>query len=105
MFIVLSTNAYTIQQCDLTSKAEVSYETDDLKVTFIQGDIAKQAWNQITVAMTEPKPGTGDHGYNAKAKYSENLNCWNYQPRKYVNGIEVGPSDCEVYSCNVIERK
>lgn len=101
----LGLNAHALEQCDSTSKSEVSYDSESIKITQVSGDLAMEFWRTLDVESTEVKPGTGDFGYNAKAKYSENLNCWNYQPRQYVNGVEVGPSNCEVYTCNVIERK
>lgn len=104
-FVFLGLNAHALEQCDPTSRSKVSYESETHKITQTFGDIAKQAWDNLDVTSSEVKPGTGDLRYNSKAKYSENLNCWNYQPRKYLNGVEVGPADCNTYSCNVIERK
>lgn len=105
LFGLFTVNAFALEQCDPASKSQVSYESETLKVTFIQGDIAKQAWNNLNVEPTQPKPENGNFGYNTKVKYSENLNCWNYQPARIVNGVDVGPANCDVYSCNVIERK
>lgn len=105
LFTLLATSAYAMEQCDSTSKSEVAYEGDTQKITFIQGDIAKQAWNQMEVAATEPNPEKGNLGYYEKTKHSNDLNCWNYEAAKYLDGALIGPAGCDVYACNVIERK
>ncbi len=105
--VAVTLNASAMEQCDSTSKSEIAYESADLKITFIQGDIAKQAWEQLSIESVEPKPDTfgGATLFYAQAKYSESLNCWRYQPSKSLDGVDVGAANCEVYSCNVIERR
>lgn len=104
LILSVTAEASSMKQCDPTSKSEVSYESETVRVTFIQGDIAKKTWDKLSVEIVDDSARFGDSVYSVKGKYSPSLNCWQVLPNKYVNGQLVGPSDCLHYSCNIIER-
>ncbi len=97
------TNA--LEQCDSRSKSELKYEGLGMKITTLTGNIAKEAWSNMDTQEIDPLNQTFNRLkiYFIKAKFSKNLTCWKYQPTLYVNNIDTGPVNCEVFICHLVE--
>jgi hypothetical protein len=99
-----------LPQCDSTSKSEVSWESPEMKVTSISGDIAKAKWEEFgRLANTEvsdpadPKKFGGILVFNAVERRNGKHTCWNYRPATRRDRVEAVAADCEVYQCNIVD--
>lgn len=81
------------------------YQRGDIRSSVQKtGPSMKRVFVELRVKEAPETPESNSY-YNAWRKTQGDTWCLRYQPRKFLDGHLVGPSDCLVYTCAFTERE
>ena len=99
--IAASSLAANLPLCEVTEVEQVSYESSNMRVTFIQGNKAANMFSQLEASI---EPDTQNKQINAVIKKTPSLVCGQYEMERILNGESQGSVGCLISWCNRIER-